>query len=311
MAEALVLRSIYPEKPPSEVVLSFRKHVAMTGQPETFSTISTERPPTDGQVEALFHPVDINRARRPDRDLAPCPICSPSSPKYVNGGALIWCAATQAIYAIGPDCHETLWGDGRMNRALNALRQSDVDRANAEKLINTVTLIPAHRAWIAEHRQAVRGADRLHCTFREQAPKMRSALNRWYKGNGGSVPLLTGRWNIERDLDAADIHLAALWSAYAGAVEDRIFNLAPGVINAQLDANKDALRALHNAVRFIADAAAFMSENNTMRLAALQRSERAPSGFRFLQTAAAVTLRTATETWTGSSTIAAPEPLPR
>jgi len=63
----------------------------------------------------------------------------------VNGGALIWCAETEAIYAIGPDCHETLWGDGRMNRALNALRQSDIEKANAEKLINTVSLIPAYR----------------------------------------------------------------------------------------------------------------------------------------------------------------------
>ena len=65
MKEPLVLRSIYPEKPSPEVVLDFREHVSVTGQPETFPAISTEHPPSVGHVEALLHPVDINQRGTP------------------------------------------------------------------------------------------------------------------------------------------------------------------------------------------------------------------------------------------------------
>lgn len=120
MLADLLLRPDFPSAPSDDLVARFRAHVRETGSPETFAQISTTKPPQDGAVVPLALKVTIPGKRRTMGRMAPCPICSARTPKWLENGTLIWCEATRAIYCIGPECWQGLWKDVR-----GASRSSD------------------------------------------------------------------------------------------------------------------------------------------------------------------------------------------
>lgn len=167
-------RPRYTSRPTGLVVDAFKAHIWKTGSPETFETISTTAPPLEGDLVVLtdFH---IERSRRSAGDLAPCPICSPTSPKYLDGW-LIWCKASRAIYAIGPECGATLWRDGRLDREIATMRRQQLERRTDDALERELPLAPAFLAWIAAHLASAGRADHLAREFRREAPQIHRRL---------------------------------------------------------------------------------------------------------------------------------------
>lgn len=186
---SLVLRSEFRSMPTGLVLEAFVRHVAATGSPETFSGISTTKPPDFGRLGVLveFH---AERARRSDGNLAPCPICSPHDPQYLHG-LLIWCEATAAIYAIGMDCGRKLWKHGRLDQAVADFHQSRTRNAVEEELLERLPQVPAFRAWLNVHLEIARVADRLTSGFRKSAPRVHATIKEAF-AHGGQLRLNAG-----------------------------------------------------------------------------------------------------------------------
>lgn len=168
-------RPIFPTPPDKSVVAAFKAHVAKTGSPETFVWISMTRPPAEGEVVVL-DTFSLDRRKRPRGDMAPCPICSPFHEKYLEDGALIWCSATEAIYAIGPQCAGGLWKDGRVDRAIEKFKAAaDVERMH-KLLIVRMLDVPAMRLWIEKELSLALAVDDLARSFRQGLPEFCSRL---------------------------------------------------------------------------------------------------------------------------------------
>lgn len=84
----------------------FKQHVKQTGCPETYPLISTSQPISLSDAIILSE-FQIDRKKRPNLDEAPCPVCSPSSPKFL-AGFLVWFPSEMCIRAIGRECGRKL-----------------------------------------------------------------------------------------------------------------------------------------------------------------------------------------------------------
>lgn len=312
----LAVRALFPEPPGADLVQAFRLHVATCGQPETFPRISTARPPKDGDLIVLHHPIDIDRRRRPESDMAPCPICSPQDPKYLNGGTLIWCDATSAIYAIGPKCSLTLWEDGRLNTAVNLFLQAEKEKQHAAMLRAELPKISALRAWIADHNSLAARLDRLHRGLSKDAPKLRGALSRALRTGTAATSsikggdFLRGSWNLAKDLAEADAALSGMQGAMGQDGDGFVLRLSATAVAQRLAQMKTARATIARTAERMNSAAAFTARTNCEALGLWSKSEAAPMRFKMAHTGSTMALRTETEQWNGSVGIPPPGPLP-
>lgn len=313
----LVERGIFPEPPGDDVVQAFRKHVKTCGQPETFPQISTARPPRDGELVVLHHPVHIDRRRRPEKDMAPCPICSPTTGKYLAGGTLLWCEGTSAIYAIGPKCSLTLWEDGRLDTAVNLYMRTAKERQNADALVDGLEKIGLLRDWVLAHRQMVERVDLLHRAFAKEASKLRRSLaNALRTGSAATAHIrgfgfLRGGWRLSAELAAVDATLARLQPVEGADIDAIVARLSASAVSDRLAELKSSRLTLARTAERIRTAADFMSRDNCEALGRWSRDDGAPLKFRVSHTASTIELRTGDEVWRGAVGLALPQEVPR
>lgn len=319
----LILRSVFPEPPSDALRLAFGKHIATTGRPETFSDISTAQPPKDGTVVVLEHPVDINRKTRSDRGMAPCPICSPEHGKYLNGGSLIWCEATQAIYAIGPRCSAHLWEDGRMNKAINLFMESERAKADGIRLYHLVLRIPRLLEWIVRNRSLASDVTNAHTSFAKDMRRLRGAMSRALKASNGTAldrgpltdipigtvigrPFLSGGWALGSDLDQVATVLRAFPVIEGQDLLHWIDALTPSVRAAKCKEIERARETLARAEQRMEAASSFLSARNTEVLGRWGKGEGAPMSFSVSMTTSRITFREGDAMWQGPALLPPP-----
>lgn len=317
MLADLVQRSDFPEAPPQELVEQFLAHLRETGEPESFPHISTCRPPADGQVIPLALNLTVPGNRRARGNLAPCPICSSRTPKWAYGGTLIWCEATQAIYAIGPDCYSTLWTDGRLDREINRLRRTQREMANLAHLRESVRSSEHQLAWITRQRDAAARVAQLHGDLARSAPRFRGAVSRALRGSlmGGrqiaGLGFVRGTWKLPDKLNAAEaVWLRQKLETAGDDVQANLDELSPRIVAQRLEEIRDARLAMEHVRDRLAEAAAFLTPANIQTLARWGSAENAPIRFRATHTASRVQIRCDAEAWDGPLGLASPEPLP-
>lgn len=319
----LVLRSEFSDPPSPSVVADFRKHVRETGSPETWPLISTEHPPSDGEVRMLAQGISIKPKLRPDGQMAPCPICRPEKPKWMHDGALIWCASTQAVYCIGPDCSR---GELRrkINVARNVLAQSEQERREIDQLSALAAHAPSLLAWSGANRALAAAATVRHRQFASDLPKLRHLLSRQlrqglpagvegsddpgalYRGRG----FLTGGWNLQRDLDKADGEMRKLVVAAGEDPDAWAEALPPSVRTSRLREAQEALRLFRRVYDRVVTAAAFLSPATFGILARLSRHPLSLAEFNLSRTGVGATIEHREEFWRGSVSASPPSELP-
>lgn len=123
-AQYFQLPNSFSEKLSPNQVSEFKEHVRTTGMPESSHFISNS-PTSDLDGAEILTEFQIDRKKRPNLDLAPCPICSPFSPKYLNG-YLVWFPNERVTRAIGRECRRTVsnkWD--RAQRAFKIKKQNE------------------------------------------------------------------------------------------------------------------------------------------------------------------------------------------
>jgi hypothetical protein len=98
---------------------------------------------------------------------------------------------TQAIYAIGGDCAQKWWKDGRFTTALNLQSRQQRERDNIAHLKAALKSIPVQQAWLIEHRDLARRASEVQSSLGKQMPTWRGLISRRLRERN---LLLLGRW---------------------------------------------------------------------------------------------------------------------
>jgi hypothetical protein len=313
----LVERSLYFEKPGEDVAEAFRKHVAETGQPETFPTISTAKPPAETAVEVILDEVTINPKLRPNRDLAPCAICSQSAPKFQYDGKLIWCEASKAIYCIGPDCAETLWQDRRMTTALNIYQRAAREKAEREWLVTVMGALPTFLDWIeAQHALAVRADQEREALTKRALPWMQAA-SRALKLPDANRPMivgdafLRGTWGLVKALDGA----RDMFRTYGGVTDVAawIAPLPASAVHERAESLRRALAILKTVHERLQTCCAFFARSNLEAVVSWCRSPSAPIYCHAHLSALGIEIRVngSNDTWRARADFPPPAPVPQ
>ncbi|WP_327448266.1 hypothetical protein [Brevundimonas sp.] len=127
--------------------------------------------------------IHIQKSVRGDETYAPCPICNPLGSQFLHG-LLIWCEASEAIYAIGMECGDTLFEAGLLDRAISDYRQQQREVALDSVLLDALPRIRLMAAWADQHEAAAIATDRLSRSFRQSLSGHLGALEAVAKGGG-------------------------------------------------------------------------------------------------------------------------------
>lgn len=107
----LIHNAVFFDRPDDNYVSSWREHILQTGYPETFADVSTTKPEnTNGNLVLLSDVIDVQIAKREDRDLVPCPLCTPTNPKFKRG-RMAWFTDENVVRFIGHKCAAKHYGD--------------------------------------------------------------------------------------------------------------------------------------------------------------------------------------------------------
>lgn len=190
--------SLYPSRPDSTLIAAFLDHVRETGSPETFPTICRTKPPVNSKPEFLSY-FDIDRKKRPNGDEAPCPICSPTSPKFLYDGCLVWYPDEGVIRAIGPECGDSIFGGtmyadarDRFDRTERERRASEFLERNYPKLLQMLVALEAIRPATLE-------AARLYADFKRKAPAIQKEFRKINNRDSGTLKVTVVQERVAND----------------------------------------------------------------------------------------------------------------
>ncbi len=147
-----------------------REHVRRTGSPETFDALFQGTISKTDKFEILCD-IDVDRKRRGDGSLAPCPMCVPN--KFLRG-RLCWFYELQVAAVIGHCCadKETA-AEAQRERTARTRRDREEDF-----LLDAVPRIPRNLEVIRRLRPRAAESDRLFRKFRRDAAAIQKMLRR-------------------------------------------------------------------------------------------------------------------------------------
>lgn len=107
---ALQFFPIFDDRPPLDFIEKWRQHITDTGSPETFQGISTTKPERSANVVLLSEEIRVPTPLRPGGERVPCPLCSPTSPKF-GMGRMAYFPDDSAARFIGHRCAKHYLGN--------------------------------------------------------------------------------------------------------------------------------------------------------------------------------------------------------
>ena len=154
-------------------------HVRKTGEPEKFETVDLSRPPGWSEPFALTR-FSVDRNKRPNKDMAPCAICSPDNQKCLHRMYLMWYEREGLVRIVGPDCGDN-GGNGQMYASAREAYDERLERERLEDFVHhNLAKVPAMLAAFEQLRPAMVEADRLHKRLldeNEDIPKRLRAIH--------------------------------------------------------------------------------------------------------------------------------------
>jgi hypothetical protein len=251
----------YRSRPSESDIALFLDHVREKGEPESFLGICRTKPPRDSRPIFLRR-FDIDRKKRRDGQMAPCPICSPNDPKFLHEGYLVWYPDEEVIRAIGPECGDTVFGGTAYAEAKETFDRAERERRAVGFLEKNLRKALAMVVALEAIRPAATEADRLYAELKRRAPNAQQVL-RGIRAGGGvlKVSIVTERDETDENLIEGPRGFRRRDSAY-DAHEEVIGNLPDTtILNANFTASKD-WREIHDLLltmpRFESEERAFL-----------------------------------------------------
>lgn len=136
-----------------------KAHIRNTNSPETAPGLVTSRP-LKGQPFIYIIPIHLDRAKRPDGREAPCPICSPHAPKYLDG-ALAWFPVEGVYRCIGIECAGKHIGRAESENAHRHFRETVRRNRNYEFLFENLGCVPQYKRYLEKLLRAAVHSEKL------------------------------------------------------------------------------------------------------------------------------------------------------
>lgn len=194
----------HPSLPTSDWQTAFLDHVRKTGQPEVFPDIE-RNPPPEGSRPFILCRFDVDRKKRPERDMAPCAMCSPFHEKCLEGLYLVWYQDEGVVRVIGPECGDGLAGGALLNaerrafdRRQRQLRAESFLEKNLPKVSSWISALKALRPALGE-------AQRLHHKLRYDHGAIAKLL-RQVKNQSGGILSVSIEIQKKKEPDEVDDH---------------------------------------------------------------------------------------------------------
>lgn len=102
--------SAFADRPPLAYIERWRQHINDTGEPETYTDVSTSQPSRSANVILLSEEIRVPTPLRPGGEKVPCPLCSPLSPKF-GKGRMAYFPDDKAVRFIGHSCAKHYLGE--------------------------------------------------------------------------------------------------------------------------------------------------------------------------------------------------------
>lgn len=106
-----VPKPLFFEEPTKDVVREIKDFIKATGRPQDWRGHTHTKPPAGARPKYLDE-FDVPTFGRKVASVAPCPCCTPNSPKYKRNGKIAWFEDEGLIRLIGPDCFANMNAEG-------------------------------------------------------------------------------------------------------------------------------------------------------------------------------------------------------
>jgi hypothetical protein len=156
-------------------------HLKATGQPETMEALNRNKIPKDVKFRIL-QKIAIDPKKRPDGDLAPCPMCTPN--KFISG-ALVFLPELECCAVIGHCCASKKARD-EADREHRWRTKRDFEEST---LLAGLPLLPKKAAVLKSLRPAAEEARRVFRRFRREVPSIHKHLRTLKDRRGGPLML--------------------------------------------------------------------------------------------------------------------------
>lgn len=171
------------------------EHLRKTHHPESLDGLDWTHAAKE-QPFTIIYEINLKPDKRPDRLEAPCPLCSPYSPKYYHG-ALVWFPSEGVYRCIGWDCAAHHIGRAESENAKREYRERKNRDFDAEFLFMNLGCIPAMLKCFEALLPAAVHAEKLRQKL--GSAHVREPLRKVYKNNDGRLVV----WQVE-EVDRLD-----------------------------------------------------------------------------------------------------------
>jgi hypothetical protein len=161
---------VYPTEPLPALFRELERHVAATGQPETFPGIHPG-PLSSNEPFTRLGKVELNPNKRPEGDLAPCPMCH--SPNKFKTGWFVYLHNLKAVAVIGNEC---ACKDTRDN-ADREWREREERRREENHMERLIPLLPSWLRTFESAAPTIHTASILLKSFRREGKAFLKALS--------------------------------------------------------------------------------------------------------------------------------------
>jgi hypothetical protein len=160
-----------------------KQHLKDTNSPETMPGLNGSAP-LKGQPFFFIFEFRLKPEKRPDRREAPCPICSPHSPKYFHG-AMAWFPVEGVYRCIGIECAGRFIGKAETENAKRYMRESEARNRDYEFLFENLGCAPKMIRYLEALIPAANHAEKLRHDL--SAAHVREPLRKALKSHDGQL----------------------------------------------------------------------------------------------------------------------------
>lgn len=171
---------VFKDRPSGIFIDEFAAHVKENGRPETFEGLYRGKIPRNAQFVRL-RKFSIDRFKRPDADMAPCPRCGQDD-KFLHGD-LAWFPELQFCAAIGHCCagHEAFAAAEREFKWRQKRDHQEI------YLLASLPLVGGKLATLCSMRGECMEAVRVYRQFRREAAQLHGILRQLKENHGGQL----------------------------------------------------------------------------------------------------------------------------
>lgn len=296
-ADAYVVKAIFDDIPGDDIASDILEHVERTGEPHTWRGHTHNRP-RDGSMVYYVEEFSLPVTHAKQSMWAPCPICSPTAPKYRDKGKIAWFPEEKVIRLIGPECFESISGEAHSG-ALIELRERQEDKRTKAYISEYYSKSRVRSTELSGVRTLAWEMDVFFGALRGELEKQFSS-GMWSEMADGTLKVVTEGTGVDEYGETRTIHIRKDFASITGAevispnrepLTGRVREISFGMSHDEFsDLMSDTIRARRRAVNKLEDSVAefeavkrsvnrelaFLAKQNQETISRWARDEKCP-----------------------------------